>query len=165
MADFYVKIDGIKGESTDADHKEWIEVLSFNHGITQPASATKASAGGGTTARAEHQDYSITKYVDAASPKLYEACSNGKHIKEVTIELMRASGDKRVKYMEVKLEEVVISHVSPGGHGAGNDFPVEAVGFNYGKIKWIYSQQKRADGSQAGQTTGGWDLTQNKVHA
>jgi type VI secretion system secreted protein Hcp len=162
MPDIYVKIDGIPGEALDADHKDWIEVLSFNHGITQPASATITSAGGGTTARTEHQDYSITKHIDKASPKLYELCSSGKHIKEVTIEMMRASGDKRVKYMEVKMEEVVISHVSPGG---GSDFPTEAVGFNYGKIKWTYSQQKRADGSQAGNTTGGWDLTANKVHA
>ena len=162
MADIYVKIDGIKGEATDADHKDWIEALSFNHGISQPSSATASSAGGGTTSRTEHQDYSITKYVDMASPKLYELCSSGKHIKDVTIEMMRASGDQRVKYMEVKMEEVVISHVSPGG---GSEFPTEAVSFNYGTIKWTYSAQKRADGTSGGQTTGGWSLTEHKVKA
>jgi len=162
MADIYMKVDGLPGECTDSEHKDWIELLSFNHSISQPASATADSAGGGTTARCEHQDYSVTKYLDKASPKLYELCSTGKHIKDITIEMMRASGDKRVKYMEVKLEEVIISHVAPAG---GGDFPVEAVSFNYGKIKWTYSQQKRADGSQAGQTTGGWSLSENKVHA
>jgi len=155
MADLYMQIDGLKGECTDSDHKDWIELLSYNHSISQPASATATSAGGGTTARCQHSDFSITKYIDLASPKLYEMCSSGKHIKSVNIEMMRASGDKRVKYMEVKMEQVVISHVAPAG---GSEFPSEAVSFNYGTIKWTYR-------SQGGNTTGGWSLVDNKVAA
>jgi bacteriocin-like protein len=30
--DAFLKIDGIPGESTDDKHKDWIEILSFNHG-------------------------------------------------------------------------------------------------------------------------------------
>jgi type VI secretion system secreted protein Hcp len=162
MSDIYMQIDGLKGESTDSEHKDWIEILSFNHSITQPASATANSAGGGTTGRSQHQDYSISKFIDLASPKLYEMASSGKHIKKVTIEMLRASGDKRVKYMVVNLEEVVISHVAPAG---GSDFPSESVSFNYGTIKWTYTQQKRADGSQGGNSAGGWSLVENKVSA
>ena len=44
-------------------------------------------------------------------------------------------------------------------------FPSESVSFNYGSIKWTYTQQKRADGSQGGNTTGGWSLVDNKVAA
>lgn len=163
--DTFVKIDGVPGESTDDKHKDWIEVLSFNHGITQPVSATASSAGGASAERCDHQDFSIVKYLDKASPKLYEFCSTGKHIKDVTIEMCRAGGDK-MKYLEVKMDEVIISHVAPGGSSGGNDgFPTESVSFNYGKIKWTYTQQKRADGSGGGNVTGGWDLTANKVHA
>ena len=161
-SDIYCKIDGVPGEATDSEHSEWIEVLSFNHGITQPASPTAVSAGGGTSARCDHQDFSITKHVDKASPKLYELCSSGKHLPTVTIEMLRAAGDKRVKYMEVKMEEVVVSHVAPSG---GQEFPTESIAFNYGKIKWTYTQQKRKDGSGSGQTTGGWSLVENKVHS
>jgi type VI secretion system secreted protein Hcp len=163
MADNYMQIDGLKGESTDSEHKDWIELLSFSHSISQPASATAASAGGGTTSRCQHGDYLITKYVDLSSPKLYELCSSGKHIKDVTIEMMRASGDKRVKYMVVKMEQVVISQVSPAGGGA--DFPTESISFNYGTIKWTYTQQKRTDGSQGGNTAAGWSLVENKTAA
>jgi len=162
MPDNYMQIDGLKGESTDSEHKDWIELLSFSHSICQPASATATSAGGGTTARCQHGDYVITKYVDLASPKLYELCSSGKHIKDVTIEMMRASGDKRVKYMVVKMEQVVISQVAPSG---GADFPTETISFNYGTIKWTYTQQKRADGSQGGNTAAGWSLVENKTAA
>ena len=52
MADNYMQIDGLKGESTDSEHKDWIELLSFSHSISQPASATAASAGEGTTSAA-----------------------------------------------------------------------------------------------------------------
>lgn len=165
MFDAFLKIDGIPGESTDDGHKDWIEILSFSHGISQPASGSASSAGGATSERCHHQDFVIAKYLDKGSPKLYESCSTGQHIKEVTMELCRAGGDK-VKYMEVKMEEVIISSVAPGGNGKGTDsFPTETVSFNYGKIKWTYTQQKRGDGSGGGNVTGGWDLTKNKKTA
>jgi type VI secretion system secreted protein Hcp len=163
--DSFLKIDGIPGESTDDKHKDWIEILSYSHGLTQPSSATASSAGGGTTERVDLSDFQIAKHLDKASPKLYELCCTGKHIANVTLELCRAGGDK-LKYMEVKMEQVIISAVHPGGAAAGNDnLPTESVSFNYGKIKWTYTQQKRADGSGGGNVTGGWDLTANKVNS
>jgi len=165
MFDSFLKVDTIPGESTDDKHKDWIEVLSFSHGMHQPASATKSSAGGATAERCEHSDFSIVKALDKASPKIYEGCCTGKHLKTVTLEMCRAGGDK-LKYMEVKMEEVIISSVRPGGSSKGGDaFPIEEVSFNYGKIKWTYTQQKRADGSGGGNVTGGWDLTANKTIA
>ncbi len=44
--DAFLKIDGIPGESSDENHKDWIELTSFKHGLNQPASATASSAGG-----------------------------------------------------------------------------------------------------------------------
>ena len=163
--DAFLKIDGIPGESTDDKHKDWIEILSFDFGLEQPSSATDSSAGGGTTERVNVDDLAVLKHLDKASPKLYESCCTGKHIKDVTIELCRAGGDK-VKYMEIKMEHVVISKVHPGGNSKGADgFPTESVSFNFGKVKWTYTQQKRADGTGGGNVAGGWDLTANKVNA
>lgn len=34
----------VKGESTDDKHKDWIEVLSFSHGVSQPTSSTSPTA-------------------------------------------------------------------------------------------------------------------------
>jgi type VI secretion system secreted protein Hcp len=163
MFDAFLKIDGIPGESTDDKHKDWIEILSYQHSITQPASATKSSAGGASAERCKHEDFMIVKHLDKASPKIYENCSSGKHIKEVLVELCRAGGDK-LKYMEIKMEEVIIAKVAPDGRAEGEDpLATEQVSFDYGKIKWTYTQQKRKDGSGGGNVTGGWDLTANKV--
>jgi type VI secretion system secreted protein Hcp len=160
--DAFLKIDGIPGESTDDKHKDWIEVLSYGLGIQQPASATASSSGGATAERANFQDFSITKALDKASPKLALASADGTHIKQITLELCRAGGDK-VKYMEYKLTNCIISSYHDGGSSGGAEtLPVETVTFNYGKIEWTYTQQKRADGSGGGQVAAGWDLQVNK---
>ena len=104
------------------------------------------------------------KFIDLASPKLYEMCSSGKHLKKVVVELMRASGGAPVKYMAIEMDEVVISKVTANGNH-GDDLPTETVSFNYGVIKWTYTQQKRADGSKGGNVTGGWSLVENKAAA
>lgn len=157
--DCYIQMDGIKGEATDSEHKDWIEALSWSHGITQTASATTSSAGGGTTSRTDHADWTFSHHLDMASPLLYQAASSGKHISNVKIEMFRASGEKRVKYMDITMTEVVITHVAPTSSG---DFPDESVSMNYATIKWTYTLQQRKDGSQGGQTTGGWDMAQHK---
>ena len=38
--DVYLQIDGIKGESTDDKHKDWIECKSVSCSVEQPKSAT-----------------------------------------------------------------------------------------------------------------------------
>jgi type VI secretion system secreted protein Hcp len=162
--DAFLKIDGIPGESTDDAHTDWIEVESFSHSLQQPAQATASSAGGATAERVNHGMFVINHALDKASAKIYEACCTGKHIKDVTLELCRAGGDK-LKYMEIKMEQVLISEVAPSGTSNDAGFPSETVSFSYGKIKWTYTQQKRADGSGGGNVSSGWDLTANKTYA
>ena len=165
MFDSFLKIDGIPGESTDAKHKDWIEVLSYHFSADQRFTSSKSSTGGASSERVDLGPFVIVKGLDKASPKLYEHCCNGKHIKEITMEVCRAGGDK-VKYFEVKLEESIVASVKPGGSSKGAEsVPLEEVAFDYGKIKWTYTQQKRADGSGGGNVSGGWDATANKTYA
>ncbi|KPB98024.1 SciM protein [Pseudomonas syringae pv. maculicola str. M6] len=81
----------------------------------------------------------------------------------MTIRIHRA-GTEKFKYLDIVLEEVLISLVS--GQGADQTgLPTEAVSLNYGRIKFEYSQQRRADGGSAGIVSGGWDRTANKPFA
>ncbi len=163
--DAFIKIDGIPGESTDTKHKDWAEIISFTHRVEQPASATASSSGGATAERVNHSTFDIVKLIDKASPKLFEACCTGKHIKEITLELCRAGGDK-MTYYEVKLSEVIVSKVeSIGAATSEAGFPTEKVSFSYGKIVEKYIVQKRADGSGGGNVVAGWDCTANKATA
>ena len=161
--DAFLKVDGIPGESSDDKHKEWIEIESFDLCAIQPVSAVVSTAGGATAGRVEHKDFVVRKLIDKSTPKLFESCNNGKHLKEVTFELCRSGGDKQ-KYLEIKMEQVLISKFNPSAW-QGAEFPSEEVHFNYGKIKITYIQQKRTDGVAAGNVAAGWDLTANKMIA
>ncbi len=46
--------------------------------------------------------------------------------------------------------------------GAGDPLPTETVGLNYGKIEWVYTQQKRPDGAGGGNVTANYDLVKAK---
>jgi type VI secretion system secreted protein Hcp len=157
--DCFLKIDGIPGESTDDKHKEWIEVLSYSHGVSQMAGGGRSTGGAATGGRCDHQDFSIVKELDKTSPTLDLQCSNGTHIKKVALELCRATADK-TKYMEYIMEDVIISSVSVGGGGGG--LPTESVTFNYGKITWNYIQTDHETGKPKGNIQKYWDLIHNK---
>jgi type VI secretion system secreted protein Hcp len=160
--DSFLKIDVVPGESTDDKHKDWIEVLSFSHGVSQVASGSSSNAGGRSAERCDHSDFCVVKTLDKASPKLALFCCNGQHIKEVKVELCRAAGDKQ-KYMEYKLSDVIVSSVRPGGSAQGSEtLPLEQVSFNYGKIEWIYTATDHKTGKPAGDVKAHWDLTANK---
>jgi type VI secretion system Hcp family effector len=157
--DCFLKIEGVKGESTDAKHKDWIEVLSYSHGVAQMVSGDRSTGGAASGERCDHQDFSVVKSLDIASPTLDLYCCQGKHIPTVTVELCRATGAKE-KYMEYKMEKVIISSVSIGGGGGG--LPTESVTFNYGKLTWNYIQTDHETGEAKGNVEKYWSLIDNK---
>ncbi|MGC9323797.1 MAG: Hcp family type VI secretion system effector [Desulfomonilia bacterium] len=160
--DAFLKIDGVPGESTDDKHKDWIEILSYSHGLSQPASGSVSSGGGRSAERCDHMDFTIVKAMDKATPKLALFCCNGSHIKEIKLELCRAVGDKQ-KYMEYKLTDVIVSSVRPGGSAEGGEtLPLEEVSFNYGKIEWVYTETDHKTGKPKGDVKTHWDLVANK---
>ena len=56
--DAFLEIKTIPGESTDDKHGNWIELLSFNHGVAQQTSGS-VSSGGSRTARRHHHVASV----------------------------------------------------------------------------------------------------------
>jgi type VI secretion system secreted protein Hcp len=161
----FLQIDGVPGESLNDSHKDWIELEAYGHQMSQPVSSTRSSAGGAATGRTQHGDFTVTKFVDKASPKLYEAVSNGKHFSKAKIEVCRAGGTQ-LKFLEITLEEVMISNVQVDSTGqtnsSGDVLPTETVHLNYGTIEWTYTQQKRKDGSGGGNVTAKFNLTTGK---
>lgn len=161
--DAFIKIDGIPGESTDDKHKDWIEVLSYSWGVKQSGGGgSKSTAGARATGRSDHEDLTFVHSLDKASAKLFLACCNGTHIKEITMTLNRATGDKQ-KYMEYKLNDVLISSLKPGGSTQGEEaIPMEEVSLNYGKITLTYTATDHKTGKPAGDISANWDCTINK---
>ncbi|HXH08250.1 MAG TPA: type VI secretion system tube protein Hcp [Alphaproteobacteria bacterium] len=156
--DAFLKIDGIPGESTDDKHKNWIEIESYAFSVTQPVSVASAT-GGRTASRVSINDFQITKVADKSSPHLLLACCDGRHIKEVKVEVCEASQNKHT-YLVYTMNDVVVSSVQPAA-SKGSEKPLDAVSFNFGKITWEYTplNQDGSPGSKVGPM--GWDLTKN----
>ena len=162
-ADAYLQIDGIKGESADSGHQGWIELTSVSWGVMQPTVSSKSTGGGHTAGHCEHRTLSLSKLADLASPILMQHCSMGKTIPKAKLEFMRADGDgKPVKYYQVELENVMLSHMDQMMNGGG--LLHDEIGLCFSKVKWSYTQQKIAGGAN-GTTTGGWDLAAKKTCA
>ena len=162
MFDAFLKIEGLDGESQDAKHKDWIEVLSYSTGVSQASAGSRSSGGGAGAERADFADFSVVKALDKASPKLMLQCASGKHFGKVTLQLCRATEDKQ-KYMEYILSDVIVSGVRPGGAAQGGEsLPLEEVSFNYGKIEYVYTATDHRTGKPLGDVKANWDLVTNK---
>ena len=156
--DIFLKIDGVAGESVDDKHKDWIDILSFSHGVSQPAVA--ALGGQRATGRADFQDFSLVKTLDKSSPRLNLFCANGTHLSDLTFEICQPSGEK-LPFYKVKLTDVIVTSVRPAGIANGVDTrPAEEVTFSFGKIEWIYTETD-SEGKTEGDVKTHWDLIQN----
>ena len=153
-----LKLDGVLGESTVAGHKDgkWMDVLSWNWGLTQSASAHVST--GASSGSADVKDLTITKYVDKSSPLLIKNCYIGANHKDATLEVLKATGKGSDSICMVRITmagPVFISSVHTGEHGENDRF-VETVSFNFATVKFEYTGQK-AD-QTADSTVGSGDL-------
>jgi type VI secretion system secreted protein Hcp len=155
--DFFLKLDGIEGESQDSKHKGEIQLESFSFGVSQ--AGTAAYGGGMGAGKASVSDFQIVKKADKASFKLFLNCAQGKHIASGVLIARKAGGDQ-MEYYKVKLTDLIVS--SWQNAGTGNDaVPLEQVSFNYSKIELEYKEQDQK-GALKGVVTANWDVKTTK---
>jgi type VI secretion system secreted protein Hcp len=147
------KIDGISGESRDDKHKDWIQLASFNWGVTEPGAGTGAGSGAG---RAKFRGFEFVMSVNKASPQLFLSCATGKHIKEAMLSVRRPE-PRQLEYLKIKFSDVLVTSFE---EAPGDEAPQETIGFNFGHIEMAYTPQD-ASGATGAAVTAGWDLSKN----
>ncbi|MFX0124472.1 MAG: Hcp family type VI secretion system effector [Candidatus Hodarchaeota archaeon] len=131
----YLKIDGMDGEATEANHQKWIDVLAFSHNVMVPSEVGTSR----TTGIQKHAPLRITKMVDKTSPKLFEKCAKGAVISKVELECCKAFGEQLKVFYRIELQNARIISVQDYGITSG-DIPTETVSFTYEYIKWTYTE-------------------------
>lgn len=158
MDTLILDIPKINGESLLEGYKDKIEVLSFSHGIamqiTGDVSNTERTSG-----KPNHQDFAFTKYMDAATPHLNDACNKATGLGTVKFYILRNDGTDMLILMEYEMSNAIISSVSISG--GGGDKPVETLTINYTALKQTYHSQKEEVGKK-GKIETSWDLATNK---
>jgi type VI secretion system secreted protein Hcp len=156
VVDYFLKIDGIEGESTDAKHVNWIDVDSWSWGENQPLQPAHGSGAG--AGKVQVRDFAFTSRVSKASPKLFLACASGTHLKEARL-VGRKAGKDQQEFLTWTFSDILVSGYETGGTEAS--LPLDSVSLNFSKVSVAYKAQK-ADGSLEAAVTAGWDVKSNK---
>jgi type VI secretion system secreted protein Hcp len=136
--DYFLKIEGIPGESSDAKHKNEIQLESWSW--SQENDGAHEAGGGGGAGKVSMEDFEFKMQVNKASPKLFLACATGDHIKEALL-TCRKAGKEQQEYLKIKFSDLLISSYQTGG--SNNEIiPADTIRFNFSKIEFNYAAQK-----------------------
>jgi type VI secretion system secreted protein Hcp len=156
--DFFLKIDGVPGESHDSKHKDEIDVQSWSWGESNAGS--HAGGGGGGAGKVAMQDFHFVMTMNKASPVLFLACATGKHIPKAVL-VCRKAGEEQQEFLKITMSDLLVSSYQTGGSGHGDVLPHEQIALNYAKIEFEYKAQDKA-GKLTAPITAGYNLKENK---
>lgn len=155
---WFAKYDGIDGESQDASHGRWIDVLSIDWGVHKP--------GGGATGQTRRRgtavvdDFVITYDYEKASPKVLQACLQGRVIPKLEIEMTSTFGERRATYLKYELKNVQCTAYDVSG-SADDGRPIVVVGNSFEEIKVTYSEWA-SNGMKRGDVETTWRVEEGK---
>ena len=152
-----LKIPDIPGQTALKDFEDQIQLLSMSHGVAMQMTGNPSDRER-TSGRPNHQDLTVSKYVDLSSCPLIAACNAGTNLKTITLTIGRNDAGKIMPYLIFTLDNALVSSISVGA-GSG-DRPTETLTLNYTKIKWDFTEQKGEMGKK-GNNGAVWDLAAN----
>ncbi|QKJ86540.1 type VI secretion system tube protein Hcp [Paramixta manurensis] len=155
--DIFLNIDGIQGESQDANHKGWINVTSFTWGANQPGNMKVG--GGGGAGKVHYRDLTVQSQLDKAAPAIMRYVSNGKHINKVELSLCKAGGNQ-MEYCRITLEDVLITNALFNGK-TNSDIIGMSWEFLSAKVKTQYWEQA-ASGGKGAESQSSWNIKENR---
>jgi len=157
--DFFLKIDGIEGESMDAKHAKEIELQSWSWGAMNRG--TFSSTMGGGAGKVCMHDFTLSQVIQKSTPKLVKSCATGAHIANALLTCRKAGGGNQPgqEYLKIKFYDILVSHYQTGGHG-GDVVPTDSISLNFAKIDFSYAPQKQ-DGTLDGPIVATCDLKPN----
>jgi type VI secretion system secreted protein Hcp len=133
--DYYLKLEGIEGESQDSSHKGEIQLLSWSWGASNVSSV--AGTGGSGAGKVNLSDFSVMTNFDKSTPKFFKTIAKGTHIASGTLAAIKAGAEGK-PYLKVDFKELFVSSLQLS---ASSEIPTVSVSFSYNEIKVDYSMQ------------------------
>jgi len=157
LADIFLQLDGIKGESTDEKFKDAIELLSYTQSFRNTASIT--AGGGGGAGRVQCGAVTVLKSIDKASPLLIEHVATGKHITKGVLSFRTSSDKGSNVYYTVTLTDVLVSSIDQTDNPDPGKI-VEKLSLAAAKFKFEYTPLN-SDGQSGASVEFGFDCRTN----
>jgi len=133
--DYFLKLDGIQGESEDAKHKNEITILSWSWGASQVSSVS--GTGGSGAGKASLSDFSVMAFFDKSTPLFFKSICAGTHIKTGEMTAIKSGADGK-PYLKVDFKELFVTSLQIS---ASSEVPSVSISFSYNEIKIDYSTQ------------------------
>jgi type VI protein secretion system component Hcp len=126
---YFLKIDGVNGDSTVKGFEGWFSVDGYDVGVQNTASVS--TGGGGGAGKAVFSPLTVDIHSLAGLSTLFGDVATGSHLKSVELVGAETIKDQSLKVYDVKLSEVFVSSFEndPSSNGVET-----ALSFNYGKI-------------------------------
>jgi type VI secretion system secreted protein Hcp len=135
----FLKVQGVTGESGDADHKDEIEVVSWSWGMQASTSAAAGHVGEGRTTMSELE---VVKHVDKSSTTLMMYLRSNKLVAQAKL-TVRKAGQTPLEYLKVELQKVRITSIKVESQGTEL---VERVRLGFAVVTVTYTPQDSKGG-------------------
>ena len=153
----YMKVPGIDGEATEANHAGWVEVS----GLSSPLARRVPDGAYGTDAVSRGTlafgPVEMTRRVDSASVLLARAAAVGQVFEAVHVHVTVPMGGGEKTVLEYELGKAVV--VGHGLHvtavGGGPQDLAENLSVHFARVRWTYKRYR--EGRADGVVTGGYD--------
>ncbi|PSB24009.1 Hcp family type VI secretion system effector [Stenomitos frigidus] len=159
QVDYFLQIDGIEGDSQDAQHKGAIVVQSWSWSQATPVNLASGTSGA-ATGKVALQPMQFTMSTSSASPKLFLAEVAGQVFKTATL-TGRQPGKNANGFLKITLQSVIVSAFGTSSTDS-DQLPIDHLTLSYGALEYAFTPQK-ADGSPATPITAGWNTVTNQA--
>lgn len=154
----FLQLGDLKGEATDKEHVDWIEILAVSENISNPVNIG-AIGGGGGAGKVQIGPLQLVKELDISSVDLRSSLARGTRFADAVIEFTSQSADRARTYFRYELKNVYITSISMSA--SGDAVPVESFSLVFESVKWIYTPQGK-DGSSKPPVSAGYDISTSK---
>jgi type VI secretion system Hcp family effector len=146
----FLRVETLRGDSTDPKHKDWSDVAGYEHAVRYSEGAL---GGGGGAAKPQHDDLVVLKLADQSSAGLHQRVRNQTVIPSIELEVCRPGNREQECFLRIELTNAHAASFSQT-QSAGL---VERLSFNYEAIRWVF-RAFDADGQGRGEGEGAWNL-------
>ena len=148
---YFLKVDGVDGESTDSRHLKEIVVLGFNLTATNIGSYAYGTGAG----KARFDDLVVRKPVDKSSPILCQAAGSGQAFKSMVLSASMSVKGAATDVYVITFDNCYVRGFSTSGDtDPASPYPLtETISIGYSKVEWSYKTSN---------IRAGWDLGGNK---
>lgn len=137
---FFLKLNGIEGDSSDDSRKGWFDLMSFFQGISQK---NPLAEGGNDLSRPHMSPIVVTRSVDKITPLLQKMCMSHEVLAEARLAFSDMVDGKTI--YEIRLSEVSIVRVdtkmAPVEGESTMQQLIEETELVAKKMEWIVADQ------------------------